>query len=356
MPAARLEKLRNSIAAAEIDGLMVTRPENRRYISGFTGSSGALVITADKAVLITDFRYVEQAKIQAPEFEVVMHGTPFVATLKEVLASCGVRRLGFESDHLTFAQHRSYSEALEGIELVPAEGLVEKIRIIKDAGEIEALAKAAELGDAALEEVLRMVRPGVTERELALELEFFMRRHGADKVGFDFIVASGERSALPHGVASDKEIKLGDLITFDFGCYYEGYTSDMTRTVVLGKADAKQREIYELVLRAQLAALEAIKPGASGVEVDKVARDIISAAGHGEHFGHGLGHGVGLMVHEGPRLSPSSADVLEPGMVVTDEPGVYIPGWGGVRIEDLVVVTEEGSRVLTKFPKELIEL
>lgn len=356
MPAARLEKLRNSIAAAGIDGMMVMKPENRRYMSGFTGTSAVLLITTDKAVLITDFRYVEQAKIQAPDFEVVMHGTPFISTFKEVLASCGVKKLGFEADHLTFAQHKSHSEALEGIELVPTEGLVEKIRLIKDQAEIEALAKAAELGDAALEEVLRMVRPGVTERELALELEFLMRRRGADKVGFDFIVASGERSALPHGVASDRAIKTGDLITFDFGCYYEGYTSDMTRTVVLGRADAKQREVYELVLRAQLAALEAIRPGASGVDVDKVARDIISAAGHGEHFGHGLGHGVGLMVHEGPRLSPASSDVLEPGMVVTDEPGVYIPGWGGVRIEDLVVVTEDGNRVLTKFPKELIEL
>jgi Xaa-Pro aminopeptidase len=350
----RLERARARLAEEHLDALLVVKPENRRYLTGFTGSAGAVAIFPDRAFLLVDFRYLEQAGAEAPGFSLVRIKTAIYepgAFLREQ----GVRRVGFEADAVTVAQWRQLQEPAPGPEFVPLEGL-DRLRWRKSAEEIALIRRAAEIGDAALRAVLPQVRPGVRERDLALELEYRMRRLGADGVAFDSIVASGPRSALPHGRAADRPIENGDLVTFDWGATVQGYHSDCTRTVVAGKATARQREIYHLVGEALTAALAGLRPGITGKEADALARDRIAAAGHGDDFGHGLGHGVGLAVHEGPTLSPREEAVLEPGVVVTVEPGIYLRGWGGVRLEDLVVLREHGPEILTTSPKELLEL
>ncbi|MCG0239061.1 MAG: Xaa-Pro peptidase family protein [Firmicutes bacterium] len=355
----RLQRLRATLAEKGLDGLLVQKPENRRYLSGFTGSAGVLLVTARGAHLLTDFRYTEQAAAQAPDFQIHRTGDGgYVETLVPLLQQEGVRRLGFESDYVTVDAHAAYQKALgdAGVELVPAAGLVERLRQIKDPEEVAAIRRAAAIADAAFQHILGYIRPGVTEREVALELEFFMKRQGASALAFDTIVASGPRSSLPHGVASDRVIGRGEFVTLDFGCVYQGYCSDMTRTVMVGEPDEKQREIYEIVLTAQRLGVEAARPGITGRELDAVCRDYIAQRGYGEYFGHGTGHGVGLYIHEEPRVSQRGETVLEPGHVVTIEPGIYLPGWGGVRIEDLVVITETGAEVLSQSPKDLIIL
>ncbi|WP_018132448.1 M24 family metallopeptidase [Effusibacillus pohliae] len=352
----RLARLRQQLADQPFDGLLVVKPENRRYISGFTGTAGCLLVTAEDAVLITDFRYTEQAQEQAPDFHVVQHGTSAPETIRSELIRLGIKRLGFEKDYLTYGLYSTYLEKFAPVELVPAEGIVEKLRAVKDEEEIAILRQAAKLADDAFSHILGYLKPGVSERDVALELEFFMRRQGAASSSFDIIVASGVRSSLPHGVASGKLLEKGDFVTLDFGALYQGYCSDITRTVVLGEATEKQREIYEIVLEAQLHALQHIKPGMTGQEADALARDIIREKGYGDHFGHSLGHGLGLYIHEEPRLSAVSNDVLQPGMVVTVEPGIYIPGFGGVRIEDDVLLTDSGIERLTGSSKDLFIL
>ncbi|NMB13471.1 MAG: aminopeptidase P family protein [Firmicutes bacterium] len=351
----RLAKLREKLREKELDTLLVTGEQNRRYLSGFTGSAGALVITADAAVLITDFRYIEQATGQAPHFQIRRHDD-FLQTLEEVLNEHSCQRVGFESDIVTYAQYTKWRERLGQIEWVAAPGLVEELRMIKTDDELDQMEKAAAIADIAWEELLPQMKPGVTERDLALELEFLMRRKGADGLAFDIILAAGPNGALPHAVPGDRPLQTGDLVVMDFGARYGGYCSDMTRTVVIGEACQHTRTLYSIVLEAQLAAVAAVKPGKTGIEVDNVARELIIQAGYGEQFGHGLGHGVGLAVHEEPRLSPKGETVLQPGMAVTVEPGIYVPGFGGVRIEDLVVVTETGCRILTNSTKEMLEL
>ncbi|HOL50750.1 MAG TPA: Xaa-Pro peptidase family protein [Armatimonadota bacterium] len=351
----RLGKLRAQFRERDIDGFIIASYENRYYMSGFSGTAGTLVISADDAVLITDFRYVEQAKAQAPEFRVIMHKGPMVDTVKEVVAGMGLKRVGFESARITFSEYALIRDALEGVELVPEKDVVESLRMIKSDEEIALIAEACRITDAAFDHILGYIKPGVTESEIANELVSFMVKHDV-KPSFDFIVASGERSALPHGVASDKIIEPGDFVTLDFGGFYRRYTSDMTRTVVVGTPTEEQKAIYDLVLRAQLESIDAAKAGTTGKEVDSVARGIIEDAGHGEHFGHGLGHSVGLEIHENPRFSPADSSLIEPGMVLSVEPGVYVPGWGGVRIEDLVVITDGEARVLSSSPKNLIQL
>lgn len=350
----RLAALRAMLAAEGLDALVVFSPYNRSYLSGFTGSSGWLVISANRAALVTDGRYVEQAAQQARGFEVVRHepGEPFVAVAAEV-GRAGAGRVGFEAHAATFAEVEQLRAALGTIPVVPARPFVEDLRMVKDAAEIAAIRRAVALADRAFAHVEGMIRPGVREADVALELEFFLRRQGAEGMAFETIVASGPRSALPHGVASDRPIQAGEMVTLDFGCRVGGYCSDMTRTVAVGEPPAELRAIYDVVLRAQEAALAAVAPGKSGREVDRVARDVIAAAGYGERFPHGTGHGVGLFIHEGPRLSPKGETVLQPGMVVTVEPGVYLPGVGGVRIEDMALVTETGSLRLTEAPKQL---
>lgn len=354
----RLAALRAAMAAHEppVEALLVGSPHNRRYLTGFSGSAGWALVTPEAAVLLVDFRYVDQARAEAPAFEVVEASPDPLQQLGRVLERLGVLRVGCERDHVTLGQLERLRERAPGVEWLPVAGVVERLRAVKDEEELAAIRRAAGVAERAFREVLAEVRPGIAERDLAAELEYRMRRAGADGPAFDTIVASGPRSALPHGRAGERRLAPGDFVTFDFGARVDGYCSDCTRTVVLGRADEEQRRVYGLVRHAQEAALAAVRAGVRGREVDAAARGVIEAAGMGERFGHGTGHGVGLEVHEAPRLGRASEDVLAPGMVVTVEPGVYISGWGGVRIEDLVVVREDGAEVLTPFTKELLEL
>jgi Xaa-Pro aminopeptidase len=341
----------------EVDGLIVLQPENRRWVSGFTGSSGVVVVGRQgQPVFLTDFRYTQQAGKQCRGYEIVRHGQQLTADIKAVLERLEIKKLGFEKDYITVGQHAKWTSEMEGIELIPLEDILLDLRAVKDPEELELLAQAAAIGDKAFTHILGFLRPGLSERRVALELERHMQDLGASGPSFDTIVASGVRSSMPHGVASEKLLEENDFITMDFGCVYKGYCSDMTRTVVLGKASPRQREIYEIVLEAQLAGVEGIRAGITGKEADSVARDIIAAKGYGEHFGHGLGHGVGLAIHESPRAGATSEDILAVNNLVTVEPGIYLPDWGGVRIEDTVVVQEGGCRNLMTSAKELIEI
>jgi Xaa-Pro aminopeptidase len=350
----RLSKVRQFLADSQLEACLIMKPENRIYVSGFTGTSGMLLVTQQQALLLTDFRYVEQASKQASLFEVVKHGTPAVDTLKQVIINSGVKRIAVESNYVTIQQYNEFTQNILDVEWVPI--TIDKIRRVKDESEIAKIRKAVAIADAAFQHILPFIKPGVREKELSLELETFMRRSGSEKNAFDFIVASGERSSLPHGVASDKIVQMGELLTMDYGCVFDHYHSDMTRTVAVGNVRPELYDLYRVVTQAQQAALQHIRPGLKGLEVDKIARDIITANGYGQYFGHGLGHGVGLAIHEEPRLAPADETVLEPGMVVTVEPGIYVSNVGGVRIEDMVLVTADGCEILTQSRKEFIKV
>ncbi len=351
--AARADRLAAVIRERELDCLLVTQMVNVRYLTGFTGTNGACIITRDERVFFTDFRYVEQAAEQVQGFEQVAIGRDMAGDLAKRLSG----RAGFEDAHVSVRQHRKLAEkAPEDAELVAAGDLVEDLRQAKDPDELRRIRAAAELATAALETVLEQGLAGRTERAVALELEQQMRRSGAEDPSFPSIVAAGPRGALPHAVPRDMEIDAGELVVIDWGARLDGYCSDCTRTVASGEIDDEARQVYELVRSAQAAGLAAVRAGAQSRAVDAEARRVIEGAGHGERFGHSLGHGVGLEVHEEPRLSPRAEDdeLLVAGNVVSVEPGVYLPGRLGVRIEDLVAVTEDGADVLTSFPKELV--
>ncbi|WP_317891248.1 M24 family metallopeptidase [Paenibacillus oceani] len=350
----RLARLRALMQERRLEALFVTGSHNRHYLSGFTGSSGYLLITADKAYLLTDFRYMTQAADQAKGFEIVEHAPKVGETVRQLLDSLRIQEVGFEQQHVTYASYTVYAADLGPIKLVPAEPLVELLRMVKDQSELAVMQEAAELADKTFEHVLTTLKPGITENDVALTIEFYMRQHGAASVSFETIVASGERSALPHGKASGRVLRSGEFVKMDFGAYYKGYCSDITRTVMLGKPTEKHRELYDIVLEAQMHTLEHIRPGMTGKAADALARDVIRKCGYGDHFGHGTGHGLGMEVHEAPRLSMLSDTVLKPGMTVTVEPGIYLPGFGGVRIEDDVVVTDSGVRRLTQSTKDFI--
>jgi len=338
----------------KIDAYVVIRPENGRYLSGFSGGEATLYITAEKAFLLTDFRYIEQATAQAPEFEIVKTGQDHFEALAEIGQQA--QRLGFEGDFVSFVNFEKLKNAFPQAELLSLPDFVSHLRSVKDKSEIELIRQAVRIADDAFAEVLKTIEIGQTEEEIGMKLEFSMRRAGASGGSFEFIVASGVRSSMPHGTASSKQIQLGEFLTMDFGALYQGYCSDITRTVFLGDPGDKHRQVYETVLAAQRAGIKAVAPGRTGKEVDAVARKIIQDAGYGDFFGHGLGHSVGLAIHEGPNLNMREERLLEPGMVITVEPGIYIPDWGGVRIEDIVVVTDNGCEVLTQAPKEFIIL
>jgi Xaa-Pro aminopeptidase len=350
----RVDRLRVSMTEHEVDGFLVTSISNRRYLTGFTGTAGVALITGEEAIFITDFRYVDQAKEQAQGFNVVQHTGPIGETIANELQRLGVKRLGFEQDHVTFATYRGYQERFTQSELVPVSGVVERLRMIKDSEELAIIRQAVDIVDHTYEHILKFIKPGMKEIEVANELEFHMRKQGASSSSFDIIVASGYRSALPHGVASDKVIEKGDFVTLDFGALYKGYISDMTRTFAMGEPSPKLKEIYDVCLQAQLLGVGNIKAGLTGKQSDALCRDYIASKGYGEYFGHSTGHGIGLDVHEGPGLSMKVDVTLEPGMVVTIEPGIYLSGIGGVRIEDDVVITETGNEILTKSTKELL--
>jgi Xaa-Pro aminopeptidase len=355
----RLQKLRALMREKGLEAVLVDSPKNRRYFSGFSGSAGMLLVTLDKEQIFTDFRYFEQVKIESPQFELIEleSGLELYNSIAQTVKDNGMAKggkIGFEGEYMTFNIFKRIAEKLPEYEFVPVS--LDSCRMVKDEGELALIKKAVEIADSAFSRILSYIKPGLREIDVALELEYQMRKLGAEKSAFDTIAASGIRGALPHGVASAKVLAAGDFLTLDFGAVYQGYHSDMTRTVVLGKADAKQREIYELVLAAQLTGLEALQAGKTGKEVDAAARLVIEKAGYGKCFGHGLGHSVGLAIHEAPSLSPKGEVKLEAGMTLTVEPGIYLPGWGGVRIEDLAVVLPDGREILTQSSKKLIEI
>lgn len=348
----KLQKLRNEMAEQNIEALLVTSSYNLRYITNFTGSAGLALVTKEQAFFITDFRYTEQASEQVTEFEVVQAKTNLLEEAAEKAEELGIKSLAFEQDYMTYSSYIQYQEKMTA-ELQPVSGLIEKIRMIKMPEEVSILKAAAKIADDAFEHICGFIKAGQTELQISNELEFFMRRQGATSSSFDTIVASGLRSALPHGVATDKIVEQGDMITLDYGALYNGYISDITRTVAVGEPSEKMKEIYQIVLDAQILGVEKIGPGMTGIEADAIARDYIKSKGYGEAFGHSTGHGIGLEVHEGPGLSFKSQTVLEPGMAVTVEPGIYLPGIGGVRIEDDILITESGNERLTNSTKEL---
>jgi Xaa-Pro aminopeptidase len=351
---ARLEALNAKVADRELGALLVSNLVNVRWLTGFTGSNAAAVVGAVPPRFVTDFRYLTQSAEQLdPEWEREI-ATDLLKRVVDGLPE-GPLKLGFDDAHLTVKQHTQLEQLLaeREVELVPAGGIVEALRAIKDEAEIAKIRAAARVADEAFEEVVGGGIVGRTERDVALDLEVAMRRRGAEAVSFPPIVAAGEHGALPHAVPRDVPIPAGTLVVIDWGAQLDGYASDCTRTVATGELDPRDRAIYETVLVAQEAALAAVRAGPTGKDVDAVARAIIDEAGHAEHFGHGLGHGVGMEVHEGPRLSKQGKDPLAAGNIVTVEPGIYVPGAVGVRIEDLVAVTADGHEVLNGLPKAL---
>ncbi|MGQ9540179.1 MAG: M24 family metallopeptidase [Armatimonadota bacterium] len=353
----RATRLRSRMDEPGVDALLITSRPNVRYLSGFTGSAGSLLMGKDFAVLLTDKRYTLRARNEAPGFEILIPENPDDDILKAQIESRGLRKIGFEAHHVTVKSLEGWREKYSelGVEWVPTNGVVENLRMVKDAQEIASIRNACGIADAAFQHIQLFLQPETVEIDVAMELEFFMRRQGARRPAFESIVASGENSAIPHAEVSERRFQPGDFVTLDFGAEVDGYCSDVTRTVVIGRATTEQRRIYETVLEAQLRAIEAIKPGVKGADIDAIARQVITDAGYGDYFTHSLGHSLGLMVHDGDGFSQKSELVLEPGMVLTVEPGIYIEGFGGVRIEDDVLVTEEGAEVLTHSPKHLME-
>lgn len=356
MNAARTEQVRILLDQHDLDAVVLFHRPNLQYLCGFTGTDGALVIAADRIVFLTDSRYTAQAGAQVQADEVIEYPAKWQGCV-DFLRSRGYTRLGFEADVLTWAAHDRLLR-LGGGELVwvPLDTPLQQLRRRKDEVELALLDEAADIAARALDQVLPLVCPGGVEREIALELEFAMRRLGAEAAAFDIIVASGVRGALPHGIASDKRLEPGDLVTIDYGARYRGYHSDETVTLALGEVSSRLQQVYDTVREAHDLAIAALRPGMSLKAIDAVARDHIVARGFGDYFGHGLGHGVGLEIHEFPTLSPRSEDLLEEGMVVTIEPGIYLPGEGGVRLEDMVVVTADGCRILTRQSKQFRQL
>ncbi|WP_407268353.1 M24 family metallopeptidase [Radiobacillus sp. PE A8.2] len=351
----KLTKLRQALRDNNLDGMLITNGKNRRYMTGFTGTAGVVLVSQDDAMLITDFRYIEQANDQTEDLKIVEHKQPINKEIAVQIKSLNLKSIGFEKDDITYGVFEQYKEAIDA-ELVPTNGLVEKLRLIKTEDEIRIIQTAANIADAAFEHILTFIKPGVKEIDVANELEFFMRKEGATSSSFDIIVASGYRSALPHGVASTKEIASGELVTLDFGALYNGYISDITRTVAVGQINDELKAIYDTVLEAQLKGMAGLKAGITAKQADALTRDHIDEKGYGKYFGHSTGHGIGLDVHEGPGLSFRSELVLEEGMVVTVEPGIYVPNVGGCRIEDDTVVKQDGNQCLTNSTKELIIL
>ncbi|HEY0361092.1 MAG TPA: Xaa-Pro peptidase family protein [Solirubrobacteraceae bacterium] len=351
----RADRVADALGEREADVLLVTDLINVRWLTGFTGSNAAAVVGREGSRrFVTDFRYLTQSAEEVdPAWEREI-AVDLLAGVVKGLPGSGELRLAFDDAHMSVKDHGRLAGMLRaGIELVPAGGAIETLRAVKDADELEAIRAAARLADDALTEVLGRGLVGRTEREVALDLEFTMRRMGAQAASFPPIVAAGEHGALPHATPREVPIPAGTLVVVDWGAQLDGYASDCTRTYATGEIDPRDGQVYGLVLQAQEAALAAVRPGPKGREVDAVARSIIDAAGHAEHFGHGLGHGVGLDVHEGPRLSKQGETALAAGMVVTVEPGVYVPGAVGVRIEDLVIVTDDGAEVVSSLPKAM---
>lgn len=353
----RLTSLRSKLGEQELDGLLVTNLTNVRYLTGFSGTNGQVFVGTDRSVFLSDPRYEARARSLVKATEIAIYPSRLADRLKPIVEERKAGRIGIEAKTMTLADRDDLQNRLGAVALVPTSGVVESMRRRKQPEEVELLRAAIALGDRAFEWILDRLVPGATEREIALGLEMKMREWGAEEVSFPPIVGSGPLSAHIHHTPTERELQKGDLVLLDLGCRLDGYCSDLTRTVVLGASSDEQRDVYELVLQAQAAGIEAARPGRACTEVDRAARTVIEEGGRGEHFGHGLGHGVGLDIHEDPRLNRISEESLVAGDVVTVEPGVYLQGSGGVRIEDCVLVTEDGCEVLGSAPKaELIEL
>ena len=352
-----LKKMQDLVKKENLDCLFVSDIVHIRYLTGFSGSSAKVLVFPNKTIFMSDFRYMEQSAKEVKGAQVKIGQRDPMSDLPDVkeLQKKNLK-VGYESEFLSFSLVRKLAHMLPNVCWVPTSGLVESLTIVKTAEEIGLIKEAVRISDAAFERILGYLRPGIREIEVAAELEYQMKMLGSEKPAFDTIIASGVRSSMPHGVASEKKIKKGEFITMDFGAKYMGYHSDITRTVVLGKATSRQKKIYNLVLKAQKAGCAYVRAGLQGKQVDAKVRGIISKAGYGKYFGHGLGHGLGTLVHDTPSVAPSSEYVLQTNNVVTIEPGIYIPKWGGVRVEDDVVVKKNKSVILNKAPKELIEL
>jgi len=354
----KLEGIRQQLSDLKIDGILVTTMENIRYLTNFSGSSGIVLITQSKATFFTDFRYAKQSEEQINNYEIEICGgsNSLLDTIVKYVTDLDVKKLGFEASYITYEIYDKLQQNLKA-NLVPTTKVIEKLREVKSDAEIDILRTAAKIADYAFDKILDFIKPGITEMDVANELEYIMRKEGATSSSSPImIVASGVRSALPHGVATDKVIEDGDMITLDYGALYKGYRSDMTRTICIGEPDEKFKEIYNIVLKALLHCKEHIQANMPAAEVDALVRDYITEHGYGEYFGHGSGHGIGLMIHEDPFFSTTSSQVLKEGSVVTVEPGIYLPDYGGVRIEDNIVIGKTDIEVITKSPKELIVL
>lgn len=351
----RIEKIKEHMRGLGIQAALLTNDDNKFYVSGFRSSHFYILLTEKQNYLITDFRYYEMAQQNGGPFEIVKVENPngIFDFLKEHFAD---QVIGIEEGHITYSFYQRLSECVKPDNLTSLQETVEKVRLIKDEEECAKIAKAASIAELGLAHILKFIKPGVSEQETALELEFFLRTNGAQQLSFDSIIVSGENSSLPHGKPGGRRFQNGDMITMDFGCVWEGYCSDMTRTVALGHVDQERREVYELVKKAQHEASLAVKAGMACKDLDKIAREIITQAGYGEYFDHGLGHGVGLAIHEEPTLNRRSSQILEENMLVTIEPGVYLPGQFGVRIEDLAIVKNDGIINLCQSSKDLIIL
>ena len=358
----RVARLRERLERHKLDALLIASPEtaspvNRRYLCGFTGTSAYLLVSRTAATIATDFRYYEQAQQQAQGFRLHKAVGPMAKWLPPLLKGLGGKRLAFESAHVTHQTYRAIRKVIADLDekkrprLVPTTNLVEGLRVIKEPGEIAAIQKAIDLGDAAFAAVAPRIEPGWTERQVAWEIEKYIREHGGDGLSFDTLVGAGERGSMPHCAPTGRKLKKGEGVVIDMGVTIDGYVSDLTRTIFLGKPNDAFKRIYDIVLAAQQTATELVEAGMTGEQAHMLAHNVIEGAGHGDEFGHGLGHGVGLQVHEAPRIGKTSPDVLGDGMVFTIEPGIYVPGWGGVRIEDMVVLENGKARVLSHAPK-----
>jgi len=351
-----LERLKTRIAAEGLDAVLLLNPDNRFFATGFHSSAGAVIATAKDAWFLTDSRYIEAAtEFAGDRYHVLLHtgANPMNDQIKAILAEQGVSRLGGESTRLCYEEYVAYEELL-GIQMIGCQDMLDELRAQKNEEELALMQKAQDITDEAFAHILTVIRPGMTEKQVAAELVYAMMLRGAEKVSFDPIVVAGHRSSMPHGVPTDNVIKEGDFITMDFGCMYGGYCSDMTRTIAVGYATEEMRKVYDIVLQAQLAGLAASKAGVIGCDVDRAARDVIEAAGYGEYFGHGYGHSLGLEIHEAPYASPTGKKPMPLNCVCSAEPGIYLPGKFGVRIEDTAIFREDGVEILTKSPKELI--
>ena len=352
-------KIAAQLRSHDLDGVLLTNEANRFYASGFhsAGTDGMALVTPEKFYYFTDSRYTEAARrhIQGADIREVGAGRGYSALLQEAVQRHHIRRLGFEDAYMTVREHGFYARALP-CELVPAADLLAELRAVKDPEELEILISAQRIAEKALADILNEIRPGVTEKEIAARLQYLMLHYGAEDKSFDPIVVSGPNGSLPHGIPSAKQVQQGEFITMDFGCKYGGYCSDMTRTVALGEPTGEMRKVYQTVLEAQLAGIAVTKAGVPGKSIDAAARKVIEDAGYGEYFGHGYGHSLGIEIHESPNANTRDETLLPVGAVVSAEPGIYLPGKFGVRIEDVTVLTADGCMVLTKSPKELIIL